>query len=651
MTLDHTTIKKNGFDILQPNNIILKKNNQGFWKVYYQSNIDPTEWIEDLHTPEIKKNKNTQTQEIIYTTKIGVTEEESKKNLLIIRTEDENNKVTNKIITEPVEGKNSSKPLEYFGTQPENIAKDLYVIEQIEQDVQDMTNWKVIAAIINKKNPFYYDKSSMWWRWNHTLKSWEQTDETDLLIITDKASKKNTLASSEKNKAIEAFKRIGRIEAPQEINDYWVQFGDTIVDVTTGEQFLASPKYFVTNPIPWKIGESTKTPVIDKLLKEWVGDKYITLKQLLAFATLPYYAIARIFFLLGSGSNGKSTYLTLLRKYVGMNNVCSVSLDAITNGNNKFATSSLYKKLVCQMGETNFAALQSTARLKELSGRDLVDVEFKGKTPFPYVNYAKIIIASNSIPETHDKTDGFFRRFVVVDFPNQFTELRDVIAEIPDTEYENLAAWSIQELARLLDNKKFDNEGSIQERRDKYEKQSDPLGAFIKEEWELDQNSEVEASQMYAEFERYLGARGMRIITYRVWRSEMEARSFTFERKRFMGRENPVAVVVGLRRFVRDDGNAVKSSYNTEQSSVSERPVVSAIPLITTLTLLSEKTSTRGTSGTNQAHLIAKLAEVISSLPSDNASLIESLFGSDNISFLLSRGDIVELPAGTYKLV
>ncbi|KKK82765.1 hypothetical protein LCGC14_2800130, partial [marine sediment metagenome] len=46
--------------------------------------------------------------------------------------------------------------------------------------------------------------------------------------------------------------------------------------------------------------------------------------------------------------------------------------------------------------------------------------EFKGKDIFDFRNYAKLIMATNSLPPTGDKTEGFYRRWKIIDFPKQF---------------------------------------------------------------------------------------------------------------------------------------------------------------------------------------------------------------------------------------
>ena len=78
------------------------------------------------------------------------------------------------------------------------------------------------------------------------------------------------------------------------------------------------------------------------------------------------------------------------------------------------------------MGETNFSELNKTSILKKLTGQDVIGFEYKNKNPFDGFNYAKILIATNNLPTTTDKTIGFYRRWFIIDFPNRFSEEKDI---------------------------------------------------------------------------------------------------------------------------------------------------------------------------------------------------------------------------------
>jgi putative DNA primase/helicase len=341
---------------------------------------------------------------------------------------------------------------------------------------------KDLAERIIEVQPCYYDKSKNWWLWDWPQTKWERVDETDILNAIDRQASINTINSKERNEMLEALKQVSRLNEPIPVGENVVQFKNTIVNVTTGEHSRATPHLFVTNPIPWDLQEDRffDTPTMDRIFEEWVGKDHVqTLYEILAYCLLPDYPIHRIFCLIGAGMNGKSKYLELLRKFVGRDNCCSTELDTILQS--RFEVTRLHRKLVCQMGETNFNEMNKTSQLKKLSGGDLMGFEYKNKDPFEDINYAKILIATNNLPTTSDKTVGFYRRWMIIDFPNQFSEKKDILDEIPNEEYESLAVKCLLILKDLLERRSFTNEGSIEERVKRYEDHSNPLEKFLAE--------------------------------------------------------------------------------------------------------------------------------------------------------------------------
>jgi len=354
--------------------------------------------------------------------------------------------------------------------------------ENLKQKLSKVFDKRDLIAELLQEQPIYYDRARNWWAWNLIEYRWVRVDETDILNIVEEVAQVNTINSKEKNEFLEAIKQVSRKNAPKEINSNWIQFKDKIINVVNGDEFVASPRYFVTNPIPWELHNEkfSETPKMDEIFKEWVGEENVQkLYEILAYCLIPDYPIHRIFCFIGSGMNGKSCFLNLLRRFVGNDNCCSTELDTLLNS--RFEVTRLHKKLVCQMGETNFSEMNKTSILKKLSGGDLIGFEYKNKDPFEEKNYAKIIIATNNLPSTTDKTIGFYRRWMIIDFPNQFSEKKDILADIPDEEYMSLAVKCSLILKDLLTERKFTNEGSIEDRIKTYEDHSDPLEKFMKE--------------------------------------------------------------------------------------------------------------------------------------------------------------------------
>jgi len=339
-----------------------------------------------------------------------------------------------------------------------------------------------LAEQFIKIQPIYYDKSRIWWLWDIEEKKWGICDETDIMNGISSNSQADTISSKERGEILEALKQVSRKNKPKKFKKSWVQFKDIVIDFENGEEFEASPEYFITNPIPHKLNDDriSDTPNIDRIFEEWVGEDYVkTLYEILAYCLIPNYPLHRIFCFIGSGMNGKSKYLELLRNFIGNNNCCSTELDTLLNS--KFEVFRLYKKLVCQMGETNFNEMNKTSVLKKLSGGDLIGFEKKRCDPFEDNNYAKIIISTNNLPTTSDKTIGFYRRWLIIDFPNQFSEKKDILDDIPEEEYECLAVKCIATLKEVMDRRSFYKEGTIEDRMKRYEEKSNPFDKFFNE--------------------------------------------------------------------------------------------------------------------------------------------------------------------------
>lgn len=352
---------------------------------------------------------------------------------------------------------------------------------------------------VYKVTPLFYDKSGIFWMWNNNLKKWELTDEVDLLNMIKDATNDDIISSKNRQEIINMLKQTGRKNIPKPIKKTWIQFVDKIYDIEDGSCFDATPEYFVTNPIPWKVSGDPRTPTIDKIFEEWVGKDYKELLyEIVAYCLLPDYPINRLFCFIGGGMNGKSKFLELIERFVGKENVCSTELDCLLAS--RFEVTRLYKKLVCFMGETNFDEISKTSILKKLTGRDLIGFEYKNKTPFEEYNYAKILIATNNLPTTTDKTIGFYRRWCIIDFPNKFTEKKDILKDIPEEEYNNLATNCVITLNKLLKAREFTNEGTIEERAEKYESKSNFLEKFIKMFITEDTNGYITKSSFIKKF-------------------------------------------------------------------------------------------------------------------------------------------------------
>ena len=382
-----------------------------------------------------------------------------------------------------------------------------------------------------RRQPLFYDKSGLWWIWDFKKSCWEKTDEVEILNRIEKNLRIDVINSKAKSEVITSLQLEGRKNLPEKIKPTLIQFKNGIIDVENPEGiFVPNPSLFVTNPIPWNISDSEVTPTMDRIFKEWVGEDYVkTLYEIIAYCLIPDYPIHRIFCFVGSGLNGKSKFLELLRRFIGDYNVTCTELDVLLNS--RFEITRLHKKLVAQMGETNFNEMNKTSILKKLSGGDLIGFEYKRKDPFEDKNYAKILISTNNLPTTTDKTIGFYRRWLIIDFPNRFTEKKEILSEIPTKEYENLARKSIKILNELLIKREFHLEGTIEERMDRFESKSNPFDKFWNLNIEEDFEGYISKRKFYDVLNQWCKENGFRMLSETTISKHMKEKGVYDSRK------------------------------------------------------------------------------------------------------------------------
>ena len=420
---------------------------------------------------------------------------------------------------------------------------------KIEVATKEFTDYLEMADRFIRIQPTFYTPQKIWWLWNFETKAWKMVDEIDLLNeISESIEGPALFKPQTKSEVLNALKMRGRLATPKEADKNWIQLKEKIYDIKTGIIFEASPTHFVTNPIPHSLGETEETPNIDRLFREWVDEKDVpTLYEILAYSMLPNYPLHRVFCLNGEGRNGKGTFLQILTNFVGKENVCSTDFDTLIS--RPFEAAKLYKKLVCVMGEINAAIFKRTSLFKKLTGSDIIGYEFKGKDGFDDYNYAKLLIATNKLPESTDKTVGFFSRWLIIDFNNRFKEKPDLLDCIPPEEYGNLARKCLRILRNLLEKAEFTGEGSIEERMERYEERASPFKEFLHNCCELDEYNETPFWELYEEYEAYIEERGFRKpskreLSHLVKNHGLETKRVNYEKSN--GEKSTMIVVEGI---------------------------------------------------------------------------------------------------------
>ncbi len=188
--------------------------------------------------------------------------------------------------------------------------------------------------------------------------------------------------------------------------------------------------------------EITQTPEDIKLIQEFFG-----------YSLLNQNIFSKFLVLLGSGANGKSTLVNVLREMLGFDNCTSLSLSEL---NDNFLLASLVDKKANFSSEMNSNACDGSLFKMILAG-DSIKASIKYKNPFTFNPSCKFIFELNHLPEVVKNSDSIQRLALIVILKRQFHESerdpylqKKLLKEMP-----GISNWAIEGLNRLMTNKKF----------------------------------------------------------------------------------------------------------------------------------------------------------------------------------------------------
>ncbi len=283
-----------------------------------------------------------------------------------------------------------------------------------------------------------------------------------------------------------------------------VNLMDCIVNVMTGKWREHSPDEIFFTQLPFAYHPDATCPAIDNFIEEVFAPEDRELAyEIIAYTLVPGYPIQKAFALVGSGNNGKSTFLGLVRAFLGPESVSGVTLQDLDG--NRFASASLYGKRANLCADLPSKELHRTSMFKALTGGDRVRAENKGQQAFHFVNQAKLFFSMNQVPLTDDDSDAFYRRWVLIDFPNRFEGANldlDKLQEITKpTELAGLFNRCLGIIPRLLERKGFSNAGSTAATREKYTRMSDSVYCFIEDRVEVLPLVWIRKKDLYARYQ------------------------------------------------------------------------------------------------------------------------------------------------------
>lgn len=299
-----------------------------------------------------------------------------------------------------------------------------------------------------------------------------------------------------------------------------------------------NPIYIIKNKIPVNYNPAAYSEALDKTLNKISCNNMqlrALLEEMIGYCLFRRNELGKCFILTGKGSNGKSTFLDVIKKLLGKENISSVALNEL---NSTFKPYQLEGKLANIGDDISSSYIEDNSMFKKLVTGETVNVERKGKDPYDFDNYSKLIFSCNDIPRINDLSDGLKRRIVFIPFNAKFSKNDDdfdpfIIDKLLSNEsLEYLFKIALDGLDRVLYNRAFTDVDVVREEWEKYEKTNNPVIGFLEEgkvENEL-------VKDVYLQYQTYCVENGLKHLSKTVFSREVCKRGYKTKQVRIDGK-------------------------------------------------------------------------------------------------------------------
>lgn len=348
----------------------------------------------------------------------------------------------------------------------------------------------------------YDPKTGLTYRWDG--KRWEEFDDEHIKESCVRYLE-NEAQTTRVTDATNLVKILSTIPHGRAINDseelVCVQNG--LLNLMTLELIPHKKEYYFSNILPVSFDPEAPCDRWDQYLRESVQTPAVIaqLQEFAGYCMLRNTKYEKCLILIGPGSDGKSTFLKILKEMFGDENCAAVSFKDLED---QFHRSALYGKLLNISTEVGAKAIESPY-FKAITSGDPISAAFKNYNVFTFSPYCKLAFAANRFPRVLDNSDGLFRRFLPIQYKQQFLN-DDADPDLFDklkSELSGIFSWSIAGLHRLLDQNRFTDSLETRQLMMDYRRANNPILCFVEDCCEVGDEHETAKSEIYDRYKSY----------------------------------------------------------------------------------------------------------------------------------------------------
>lgn len=265
-------------------------------------------------------------------------------------------------------------------------------------------------------------------------------------------------------------------------------------------------------------------------------DMRTVLEEILGHILLVNKFPHKIFFLTGSGANGKSTFVEMITKWTGD---LSSHVD-IANFDDGTSLASLIGKIVNVADDVDAIYLEKSKNLKTMASGNTVGARAIYSQPITLKNTATLIFTANEPPVFKDKSDGIGRRLVIIPFENKVKTRIYNLDELlsSDNAKSYLLNLALQGVKRIYDNKlEMSTSETIEQATKQYYLDNDSVMAYLNDYPAIDNNP---VATVYEAYEEYCEDSNLKAVSRTKFSRRLASLGYTIKVVKMLGKATRV---------------------------------------------------------------------------------------------------------------
>ena len=316
---------------------------------------------------------------------------------------------------------------------------------------------------------------------------------------------------------------------------------DMWIDLKTGKAIAPAPSKLVSKALSVNYDQAADCPNFLRFLDDIFECDHELIgfvQRAIGYSLTGSTSEQCLFIMIGDGANGKSTFINLINKLLGLYGSTAASQTLIANGGNSIGDDlvDLVGARLITVSETEEGQSLAEAKIKQMTGGDRLKGRPLYGTHIQFNIIGKLWLATNSLPQINNTDHGIWRRIKAIPFNRTFSaeEQDKTLGDKLIQELPGILNWAIEGCLSWQANE-LQTPQVVEDQVAEYKSAMDSISQFLRDECEQDSNHICAASKFYQAYRDWCGSAGRKPQSQTAFKRALEKLNGVYQQRSSSG--------------------------------------------------------------------------------------------------------------------